>query len=227
MPRPQMERILGTDLTERGFRPSGVAGGKAEEVVLTLDEAESLRLADLEGLYQQAAALRMGVSRPTFGRIIESARRKTADALINGKRLRIEGGHVSLGETADFPVSVAIPTDERGRVEEHFGRSSRFTIYSMDADGGISSEGRLEASIGPGCRSASAAKLAEMGVSVLLVGCIGDGAVHVFSAHGIKVVRGVSGRARAAAVTYIQGRLEDSGKSCEGECHSFGRRCID
>ena len=69
----------------------GASGG---EVVLTLDEFEALRLADLEGLYQEDAAGRMAVSRPTFGRIVESARRKVAEALVLGKSMRIEGGSV-------------------------------------------------------------------------------------------------------------------------------------
>jgi predicted DNA-binding protein (UPF0251 family) len=69
-----------------------------EEVLMTLDEFEALRLADLEGLYQEKAAARMGVSRPTFSRIVESAHRKIADALVHGKALRIEGGPVRLGE---------------------------------------------------------------------------------------------------------------------------------
>ena len=70
-----------------------------QHVTLRCDEAESVRLADLEGLYQADAADRMGVSRQTFGRIIESAHRKIADAIINGKCLRIEGwrGHENTG----------------------------------------------------------------------------------------------------------------------------------
>ena len=61
---------------------------------MPLDEFEALRQADLGGLYQQQAAEQMGVSRPTFSRIIESAHRKVADALVHGKALRIEGGSV-------------------------------------------------------------------------------------------------------------------------------------
>lgn len=62
---------------------------------MTLDEFEAIKLADHEGLYQEQAALRMGVSRPTFGRIVTSARRKVADALVGGKALRIEGGVIA------------------------------------------------------------------------------------------------------------------------------------
>ena len=78
------------------FKPAGIPQCELEEVVLTLDELEALRLADLEKNYQEEAAKRMGISRQTFGNIIESARRKTADVLVNGKTLRIEGGVVSL-----------------------------------------------------------------------------------------------------------------------------------
>jgi hypothetical protein len=61
---------------------------------MTLDEFEALRLADLEGQYQEQAAERMGVSRSTFGRIVDSAHRKVAEVLIEGKALRIQGGPV-------------------------------------------------------------------------------------------------------------------------------------
>lgn len=66
--------------------------------MLAVDEFEALRLADLEGLYHAQAAERMGVSRRTFGRIIESARRKVARTLADGLALRIEGGKIKMAE---------------------------------------------------------------------------------------------------------------------------------
>jgi predicted DNA-binding protein (UPF0251 family) len=65
-----------------------------EAVQLGWDELEALRLADLEGLYQEAAAEQMGVSRPTFGRLLEQARFKVADALLGSKMLVFEGGNI-------------------------------------------------------------------------------------------------------------------------------------
>jgi predicted DNA-binding protein (UPF0251 family) len=65
-----------------------------EEVNLTLDELEAVRLADLEGLYQEDAARKMDISRQTFGNIINSAHKKIADVLLNAKALKIEGGVV-------------------------------------------------------------------------------------------------------------------------------------
>ncbi len=67
--------------------------GELSEIVLLADEVEAIRLADLEQLYQEDAAQKMKVSRQTFGRIVESARAKIADALINGKALRLEDLH--------------------------------------------------------------------------------------------------------------------------------------
>jgi len=76
------------------FKPAGIPLRELEEVVVTLDELESLRLADLDGLYQEQAAEQMKISRPTFARIVEAGRKKVAEALIHGKALRLEGGVV-------------------------------------------------------------------------------------------------------------------------------------
>ncbi len=76
------------------FKPAGVRACDLDWVTLTLDELEALRLADLKGLHHKQAAERMHVSRPTFGRIVESARRKVAMALCDGRALTIAGGSV-------------------------------------------------------------------------------------------------------------------------------------
>ena len=62
-----------------------------EDVVLEADEIEALKLSDLEGLYHEDAARKMNISRQTFGRIISSARKKTAEALVGGKAIRLAG----------------------------------------------------------------------------------------------------------------------------------------
>jgi len=94
MPRPCCLRHIDVTPCAVYFKPAGIPVHLLEEVVLTLDELESLRLADLNGLYQEQAAGQMKISRPTFSRVVEQARRKVADALIHGKALRLEGGAV-------------------------------------------------------------------------------------------------------------------------------------
>jgi len=88
------------------FKPAGVPICDLEEVTVTLDELEALRLADLEGMYQEQAANNMKVSRATFGRIVETARRKVAEGLIYGKALRLEGGTVVVKQTHTIPGEV-------------------------------------------------------------------------------------------------------------------------
>jgi len=96
MPRPKCCRHVATRPDKTCFRPQGMTASSLGEVLLSLDEYEAIRLADLEGLYQEQAASRMNISRQTFGRIIEAAHRKVADVLVNGKVLKIEGGSVSM-----------------------------------------------------------------------------------------------------------------------------------
>ncbi len=102
MARPKNCRRVGCSPGSRYFKPRGIPLSILEEVVLTVDEFEAIRLADLEGLYQEKAAENMGVSRQTFGRIIESARKKVAEVLVTGKALRIEGGEVEIAGMRKF-----------------------------------------------------------------------------------------------------------------------------
>jgi predicted DNA-binding protein (UPF0251 family) len=84
------------------FKPRGIPLSALKEVVLTVDEFEAIRLGDVEGLYQEKAAGRMEVSRQTFGRIIDSAHKKVAEALVKGKALKIEGGEFEMAAMRKF-----------------------------------------------------------------------------------------------------------------------------
>jgi uncharacterized protein len=92
MPRPFKCRKVASMPGVTYFKPAGIPLRALEEVQLSIEEAEALRLKELEGLEQEEGAAKMNVSRPTFQRILASARRKVADALVNGKAIRIEGG---------------------------------------------------------------------------------------------------------------------------------------
>ena len=89
MVRPLKARCVQCAPVASYFKPVGIPLRELEEIVLGLDELEAMRLSDLEGLHQLAAAGQMGVSRQTIGNILNSAHRKIADALLNGKALRI------------------------------------------------------------------------------------------------------------------------------------------
>jgi len=78
------------------FKPAGIPLALLKEVCLSVEEAEAIRLKDLEGLEQEECAQRMHISRPTFHRVLESARKKVAESLINGKAIRIDGGNFGM-----------------------------------------------------------------------------------------------------------------------------------
>jgi predicted DNA-binding protein (UPF0251 family) len=103
MPRPFCPRRIRFEPGVTYFKPAGIPAGVLDEVVVTLDELEALRLADLNGLYQEQAAEQMKISRPTFARIVEAARKKVAEALIHGKALRLEGGAVIIKGDRNMP----------------------------------------------------------------------------------------------------------------------------
>ncbi len=165
MARPFCCRRVACEPETHTFKPQGVPLSALDKVTMTVDEFEAIRLADLEGLYQEPAAERMGISRPTFGRIIESAHKKVADALVNGKTLKIEGGQIKvLGERlfrcndCRHPWSVPYGTGRPAECPQC--KSGNFC--RADGERGLRSERAGE--IQPGrCRRARARKTIEGG----------------------------------------------------------------
>jgi len=146
MPRPKCCRRVDWVPGCRLFKPAGVPAATLEQLVLTIDELEALRLADVEGLYHELAAERMGVSRQTFGRIVEAARRKAARALLEGKALRIEGGSFEMTDTRTFRCSDCahewqVP-DGTGRPDECPGCKSENIHRAVEERGGGGGRGR-------------------------------------------------------------------------------------
>lgn len=90
MPRPRLRRRIGFRPAATVFKPQGIPTRELETVILSHDEAEALRLKDLEGLEQTACAERMHISQSTFQRTLVGARKKASDAIVSGKALVIE-----------------------------------------------------------------------------------------------------------------------------------------
>ena len=96
MVRPKKNRLVRFDPKINYFKPRGIPVFDLEEVCLTVDEREAIRLADLLDMSHEDAGRHMGVSRATFGRIVQHARKIIADAIINGKAVRVEGGNYKM-----------------------------------------------------------------------------------------------------------------------------------
>jgi len=96
MARPRLCRRIFSEPNVTYFKPKGIPLSDLEEIVLTLDEFEAVRLKDLEGFQQEECARKMNISQPTFHRLILSARKKIANGIVNGKAIKIEGGNFKL-----------------------------------------------------------------------------------------------------------------------------------
>jgi predicted DNA-binding protein (UPF0251 family) len=96
MSRPRKYRRVENVPDITYFKPAGAPLRDLDEVRLSVEEAEAIRLKDLEGLEQEEGAKKMNISRPTFQRVLASARQKLADVLLNGKAIRIEGGNFEM-----------------------------------------------------------------------------------------------------------------------------------
>ena len=92
MPKPRKKRVVRFDPKVTYFKPRGIPLSELEEVVLAMEEVEALRLADFENLDQVKAAKKMKISQSTFNRVLTSAHKKTSEALVLGKAIKVEGG---------------------------------------------------------------------------------------------------------------------------------------
>ena len=93
MPRPRRRRNIGFEPNIVFFTPVGIPSFELETVVLEMEELEAIRLKDFQEKDQAESAEKMGISQPTFHRLLLGARKKIADALVNGRAIKIEGGH--------------------------------------------------------------------------------------------------------------------------------------
>ena len=225
MPRKQRCRRIDGYPDYWEFSPEEEADG--EPVVMSLDEFETIRLLDRVGMTQEQCAERMGVARTTVTAIYESARRKIAEALVEGKRLLIRGGHYRLGErktenmTTKGADSMRIAvTYENGEIFQHFGHTGQFKLYDIE-DGRIVNEQIIDTD-GNG-HGALAGFLQAVKADALICGGIGRGAQMALADLGIRLYAGVQGAADSAAKALAEGTLEyDPDARCDHHGHHHG-----
>ena len=200
---------------------------QSDPVVLTLDEFETVRLLDREGMTQEECAARMDVARTTVTAIYENARRKIAEALVDGRELRIRGGSYALENqiTDQIPekgkntMRIAV-TYENGEIFQHFGHTEQFKLYDV-SDGKIVGE-RIVPTNGSG-HGALAGFLKAAQVDALICGGIGMGAQNALAEAGIALYGGVTGSADAAAKALAEGVLRfDPDAKCDHHSHEHG-----
>ena len=215
---------------------------KKTPIVLTVDEYETIRLLDKKGYSQEQCAESMQIARTTVQRIYEIARKKIADALIDGHPLRIEGGdfricdgqssNCSFGgcykqeiykkyaeEKGEGIMRIAV-TYENGQIFQHFGHTETFKIYDVEEGKVVHSE--VVDTNGSG-HGALAGVLNALNADVLICGGIGDGAQMALAEAGIELYGGVSGNADEAVLALINGTLGyNPDVRCDHHDHEHG-----
>ncbi len=226
MPRPKRCRKICGYPDYWSFAPED--GEPRVTVLLMLDEYECIRLIDHEGKTQEECAKDMGVSRATVASIYESARFKLADAIVNGKRIRITGGAyciddrqagAQIREKGEGIMRIAV-TYEQGNIGQHFGRTEQFKAY--DVVDGKGTDSQIIDTSGTG-HGALAGFLRVADVETLICGGIGMGARNALSEAGINLLPGVMGKADEAVESYLAGSLEyDPNTACHHHDHEHG-----
>ncbi len=245
MPRPSRCRRVCCEPDIRGFAPDKCC--VADPVVLLVEEYECVRLIDLKKRTHDQCARQMQISRTTVTEIYEKARFKIADALINGKRLVIDGGNYRVCQESDccgcagrcprrsparsapfgqqgvFPMKVAVPF-KNDNIFAHFGMAPAFKVYTVDQDGIAASE--LVPAGGHG-HGAMVNLLVKNGVDTVICGGLGGGAVSALAQAGITLYAGNEGPADEAVRCLIAGRLTnnlEAATECQfrrgGDCYS-------
>lgn len=237
MGRPTRCRRVCAEPACHRFAPQ--TGTDVDEVVLTVDEYEVIRLVDFEKRTHEQCAAQMEISRTTVTEIYENARFKLSDSLVNGKPLSISGGHYRVcqgdrkrgcgrnclwalqekkGETI---MRIAIPYEE-GQIFQHFGHTSQMKIYDIE-DGQVAQE-QIADTTGSG-HGALAGFLSGLDVDALICGGIGAGAQEALAQAGIKLYGGVAGSADEAVKALLAGQLNYSADvSCSHHGHEHHGR---
>ena len=224
MPRPKKCRRICDYPQTPSFIPAEMPE-PMDAVILTLEEYETIRLIDKEGLSQEQCGDFMQVARTTVQQIYASARKKLADVIVDGLPLRIEGGDYQLcngGSRAcgsecykqkynrqyakpkgENMMRIAV-TYENGEIFQHFGHTEQFKLYDVEEGKIVSAQ--VVDSNGSG-HGALAGVLSALHVDALICGGIGGGAQTALAAAGIKLYGGVTGSADAAAEALAAGTL--------------------
>lgn len=228
MVRPRKCRRVGAVPGVTYFKPRGVPLSELNEVDLSVDGYEALRLADHQGLKHEDAAAKMQVSRQTFSRMVARARQIVADVLVSGCALRIRGGDYALGSgmdsrtaSTDAPIccdeekkmeKIAITSEGPGlddALDPRFGRAAGFIIFDPAARTFEYVDNGASQSMAQGAGIQAAENVANSGASAVLTGYVGPKAFKVLSAAGIKVGQDLGDMTvRQAIDQFVKGKVD-------------------
>jgi len=124
-------------------------------------------------------------------------------------------------------MKIAVPVTRENNIDSHFGHCESYNVFTISDKKEITDIKNVESPQGCGCKSDIASVLASDGVTVMLAGGIGGGAINVLNSCGIEVIRGCSGDATEVVKLFLAGSVEDGGSSCQQHeaHHHDGHQC--
>ena len=229
MPRPKKCRKVCQMPTTKEFQPIGDTSCKAS-VILTVDEYEAIRLIDKQGFSQEECSNYMQVARTTVQLIYNSARKKLADALVDGLSIRIEGGDFQLCDgnedycgcggcrrhrrgcvqqniMEDRKMRIAIPLDENKQDVCIVLARAPYFLFREDGKDTIVENPAAQAHGGAGIHAAQF--LVDSGVNVLITVRCGQNAADVFKAAGMKIYKSANKAAADDLTALEDGKLSE------------------
>lgn len=236
MARPQKERKVCPGIQGYCFR----GNDDSQPVEIPVDELEALRLCDLEERSQEAAAVEMNISRGTLQRLLYSAHKKIAFALLYGRTIQTEGRSDSkaachkkccrfcaetyrqIPRTGGNTMKIAV-TCENNEVFQHFGHTPEFAVFTVE-DGKVVSKRIL--SCGETGHGALAGLLKEGGVDLLICGGIGGGAQMALAEAGVQLIGGAAGNVDEVVAAFLKGELSvNPDFQCHHHDHGAEHKC--
>jgi predicted DNA-binding protein (UPF0251 family)/predicted Fe-Mo cluster-binding NifX family protein len=219
--RPRKCRLIRSSPVARFYKPRGIPLCDLHIVSLKDEEWEAIFLVDYEGLKQEEASTMMGVSRPTFSRVLASARAAVAKALAEGGALDIGGGDFRLVSMPDkrksgkqhkeIDMKIAFTTSGTtlsSPMDGRFGRAARFLIYDTDGKSfTVIANESAAASQGAGIKAAE--NVAKAGANVVVTGDCGPKAFDVLKQAGVKVFISKDATVADSLESYLQGKLPE------------------
>jgi len=220
--RKKHSRVVGYRPRADFFKPRGIPMMDLEEVELTLEELEAIRLVDLLDMDHESAAEKMGISRRSLSNDLRSGRKKVADSLVNSKALMIGGGSFTISKSTDVKerikgsgdgMKIAVPADGNtldSRVDRRFARCPFFMIADTEKNETNFMENDAQ-NAGGGAGITASQKLIDLGVDCVISGNLGPRAHQTLEAAGIGLYMAEGVTVGEALEMFKEGKLKKIG----------------
>ncbi len=210
MPRPKRKRRITCYPEANYFKPIGIPVRELQQVILSCEEFEAIRLKDFLGKDQKEAAAQMFISQSTFHRILIEARKKIAEVFVMGKAIKIEGGNFIMKEKkSGEKIAISTFSDNlEGDIDSRFGRCSYFLLIKLENEKMSLLEAikNIHKDMQGGAGISVAEMIASQNIGTVITGNIGPRALEVLNQFHINVFK-FNGTIKESMKNFVEKKL--------------------